>query len=215
MELTYMVRGGDGKEYGPVSLNQLTRWIAEGRLTANQEVKRSDMEHWAAAGSFTELQTVFNPANPAVATATPGPMAGPRAAGQTDPHWAVHMKSGASWFYWIAGLSLINAFSRFFGAGFRFFFGLGAIDLIDGSVRPAILALALDLLAAGVCALFGVFSGKGQSWAFIVGMLLFALDGLIFVLEQDWLAAGLHALALFFIFRGFLACLKLRKAARV
>jgi hypothetical protein len=62
---------------------------------------------------------------------------------------------------------------------------------------------------------FGALAGRGHAWAFVLGALLFALDSLIFVLAQAWLGVALHALALYFIFRGFLACLKLRKASRV
>jgi len=43
MDLMYMVRGADGKEYGPVSLEQLSGWIRENRLKGRAEIKRSDM----------------------------------------------------------------------------------------------------------------------------------------------------------------------------
>jgi len=44
----------------------------------------------------------------------------------------------------------------------------------------------------------------------VVGMVLFALDCVIFVLGQDWLGVGFHVVALFFMFRGFQACRNLR-----
>ena len=59
MELTYMVRGADGKQYGPATLEQLDGWIKEGRLAAQAEVKRSDVDYWAAAGEYQELQPMF------------------------------------------------------------------------------------------------------------------------------------------------------------
>src|SRR5215471_17384815 len=105
MEFTYMVRGADGKEYGPVTLEQLTTWIKEGRLTAQQELKRSDMEHWSPASAFGELQPVFSSlAAPVIA---PPPIAAASAPAHAGA--AVQLKSGASWFYWIAGLSLVNS----------------------------------------------------------------------------------------------------------
>jgi len=127
MGLTYMVRGGDGKEYGPVTLEQLTTWVREGRLTLQQEVKRSDMEHWAPAANFAELQPLFAPAAaPPPAISGPGALAAPARPGQVDPALYGRMRSGASWFYWIAGLSLINSISAFFNMGFHgFLFGLG------------------------------------------------------------------------------------------
>ena len=73
MELTYKVRGADGKEYGPVTLEQLGTWVRERRLIPHQEVKRSDMEHWAPAGSFTEFQGLFNEVGVPISAAAQGP----------------------------------------------------------------------------------------------------------------------------------------------
>jgi hypothetical protein len=218
MELTYMVRGGDGKEYGPVTLDQAGAWIREGRLTQQQEVKRSDMEHWAVARDFAELQPLFGPgAGPTLPpTARPTTMA--NRAAQPDPMAYAHLKSGASWFYWIAALSLINSIASFGGMNFRFIFGLGITQMLDalgsgmGSAGPAV-ALALDLVAAGIFVLFGVFAHKLHSWAFIVGMLCFAADTILLVVFQQWLDVALHLLVLFFLGRGFVACRKIKAAA--
>ena len=121
MELTYMVRGADGKDYGPVNLEQLHGWIRERRLSPQQEVRRSDMQQWAAAGAFAELQPVFGslpsaPAPTPSAAATTGP---------ADAAAVAQLKSGASWFYWIAGLSLINSIAAVSGGSWRFILGLG------------------------------------------------------------------------------------------
>ena len=212
MELTYTVRGDDGQEYGPATLEQLTGWAREGRVRAQQGVKRSDMQHWAAAGSFTELQSVFA-TNPAI---TPQPL--PAAAAQSaDPAVERQMKSGASWFYWIAGLSLVNSIAAFSGSDWRFFLGLGITQIFDAigteiSSGGKLVALLLDLMAAGIFILFGVFAHKRHSWAFIVGMVLFGLDGLIFLLATEWLGFGFHVFALYCLFRGFSACRQLRAA---
>ena len=214
MELTYMVRGADGKEYGPVTLEQLAAWVREGRLTAGHELKRSDMQHWAGAGAFNELQPVFSSLNaPVVAPPPIVPAAAPVHAGAV-----VELKSGASWFYWIAGLSLVNSIMSFTGSGFGFALGLGFTRIIHrfafglGSGARGV-ALVLDLMAAGVFILFGVFANKAQIWAFIIGMILFALDTVIVFTAQAWLSVALHVLALFFLFRGFQACRQVRAAS--
>ena len=59
MELEYRVRGADGREYGPATLEQLSEWIQQGRLREKQEVRRSDMEYWAPAGDFVELKPLY------------------------------------------------------------------------------------------------------------------------------------------------------------
>ncbi len=216
MDLMYMVRGADGKEYGPVSLEQLGGWIRENRLTSGQEVKRTDTQHWAAANSFEELSPMF-----AQPTSIPAPIQPTAASGAPKPQAAPSLaqrKSGASWFYWVAALSLVNSVAAFAGSTWRFIIGLGITQVIDefgnnlGTAGKGV-ALILDLLAAGVLVLFGVFGNKGHSWAFIVGMILFALDGVIFLLVQDWLGVGFHAFVLFCLFRGFMACRELKAAA--
>src|SRR5690242_671800 len=110
MELSYTVRGADGNAYGPVTLEQITAWVREGRVQAQQGVKRSDMDHWSAAGGFSELQAAFPPAAdvsvPVGDTATAAP---------NDPVAERHLRSGASWFYWIAGLSLVNSIAAVSG----------------------------------------------------------------------------------------------------
>ncbi|MFQ5608913.1 MAG: hypothetical protein ACE5F8_01425 [Woeseiaceae bacterium] len=40
-------------------------------------------------------------------------------------------------------------------------------------------------------------------WAYILGMIVYALDGLIFVLVQDWVSVGFHAFVLFMLWGGY------------
>ena len=82
---------------------------------------------------------------------------------------------------------------------------------LEGAAKGIV--LVLDLVAAGIFVLFGVFAHKRHAWAFIVGMLLFALDGLVMLLFQDWVGMALHGVVLFFLFRGFQACRQLKSAA--
>ena len=124
--------------------------------------------------------------------------------------------SGANWFFWIAGLSLVNSLIVVFNGEWSFVVGLGATQIVDGiasvvaaDVEPnavmivRIVALALNVAIAAVFALFGWLARKRMGWAFILGMLLYLIDGLIFLLVQDWLSIGFHAFALFCIFGGY------------
>ena len=214
MELTYMVRGADGKEYGPATLEQLKAWIREGRMQAQQEIKRSDMGYWAPARSFSEIQGAFTAAGPG--TTVQGPAVAVPGAPQPDLAKAAQMRSGASWFYWIAALSLVNSFAAFSGSTWRFIVGLGITQVFDafaseiGASGKAV-ALGLDLMAAGVFVVFGVCAHKAQSWAFVVGMVLFALDGLVFLLAQQWLDVGFHVFVLYCLFRGLKGCRALKR----
>jgi hypothetical protein len=125
-------------------------------------------------------------------------------------------RSGANWFFWIAGLSLINTFAAAMGSSMRFIVGLGITQIVDALVAQAgnpgnPLALAFDFVAAGIFMGFGLLCRKGLEWAFIVGMILYALDGFLFLLAKDVLSIGFHLFALYMIFKGLKAAEALRK----
>jgi hypothetical protein len=124
-------------------------------------------------------------------------------------------KSGANWFYWIAGLSLINSLIFFFGGNWSFFAGLGITQIIDAIVDQLtqggglsvikIVAFVIDIVIAGIFVLCGLWANKFQTWAFIVGMVLYLLDGLLILILGAYLSAAFHAFALYMIFKGFSA----------
>lgn len=208
MELNYTIRGADGMEYGPATLEQLSGWIREGRINRDSELKRSDMQHWSAAANFSELQPLLAPA---VATPPPPLSSTPAATPGGDAATVARLKSGASWFYWIAGLSLINSIAAAMGGDFQFLFGLGVTQVLDqvgaqfgGGAK--FIALGLNVGVAAIFILFGVFAHKRHQWAFIVGMALFGLDGLLMLVAQAWIGVAFHAFVLFCLFVGWKAC---------
>ncbi len=124
------------------------------------------------------------------------------------------VKSGANWFYWIAGLSLINTSIFLCGGSVNFVAGLGVTQLIDAIATmyaklygntAIILAFIADIAFAGIFLIFGLFANKGKGWGFIVGMILYALDGLLFFIVKDYISIGFHVFALYCIFGGFKA----------
>lgn len=123
-------------------------------------------------------------------------------------------RSGANWFYWIAGLTIITSLITFFGGGIRFLFGLGLTQFFDGlalGLAPQlggavkIVALVLDLIVTGVFALFGYLAHKKMIWAYVAGMVVFLLDGLLALAFSDVIGAIAHAFVLFMLFRGLQA----------
>jgi len=134
------------------------------------------------------------------------------------------LKGGASWFYWIAGFSLINSLILLAGSEWNFLIGLGLTQVFDaiakmlstemnGMVSLIIQAIAflMDIGVAGLFVVFGWLAKKRYAWAFIVGMILYVLDGLIFVLVGSWLNVGFHAFALFGLYGGLKAIYTLRR----
>jgi uncharacterized RDD family membrane protein YckC len=56
MDLSYKIIGGDGHEYGPVSLAELKAWVVDGRVGGPTQVWRSDSAVWWPALKYAELQ---------------------------------------------------------------------------------------------------------------------------------------------------------------
>ena len=117
-------------------------------------------------------------------------------------------KSCANWFLWLAGLSMVNSVLAMSGAGFQFMFGLGLTQIVDGIAHPAgsvgtMLGLAVNAFIAGVFVLFWYFGKQGHKWAFIVGMGLYLIDGLILLLLRDFLDAAFHLWVLYRLYQGY------------
>ena len=51
----FTIIGADGKEYGPVSLDQLNAWIAAGRANLQTKAKRDGENDWKTLGEFAEF----------------------------------------------------------------------------------------------------------------------------------------------------------------
>jgi hypothetical protein len=67
----YKMIGGDGKEYGPVPLEQLRQWMAEGRVNAQTQVQPEGATGWQALGTIPELAAPAPSAPPPVFTPPP------------------------------------------------------------------------------------------------------------------------------------------------
>jgi len=125
-------------------------------------------------------------------------------------------KSGADWFFWIAGLSLINTVIMLSGGGLNFVIGLGITQLVDGIAGnfggiAKFIALGFDLFVAFAFVGFGLLARKRYNWAFILGMVFYAIDGLLFFLVFDLLAIGFHIFVLYCLFTGLRANNRIRE----
>jgi hypothetical protein len=210
MELTYTIVGGDGGQYGPVNMDQLRSWIRDGRVASHTQVWRSDAPSWVAASSLPELGLNTPSIRPETLAET-----GETAPVEYDATLEKRVKMGASWFYWIAGLTVFNSLSALCKWDFGFYLGLGITQWIDGIIGAlgtvgGVIAMAIGLLAAGLLVLLGIFCHKCHAWAFIVGLILLGLDTLIvgvsaLVVPSIWIGVGLHVWALISIFLGFRA----------
>jgi hypothetical protein len=128
------------------------------------------------------------------------------------------IRSGVGWFYWIAGLSLVNTIAFLVGIQMHFVVGLAITQIIDGFLyaftqelntmaRGILQALGvfLDVAIAGFFALLGFFGRKRYAWVVILGMVIYLFDAVLMIVFQDWLAAAFHALALYGLWTGWRA----------
>ena len=123
-------------------------------------------------------------------------------------------KNGAHWFYWVAALSLVNSVIILAGGQIHFVIGLGVTAIVDALAtviaqeNPAFgpmlkgIALVFALAAAAIVALFGWLSSKRYTIAMGIGMVLYLLDGALYLLAGDFLSVGFHAFALFCMWNG-------------
>jgi hypothetical protein len=123
------------------------------------------------------------------------------------------VRNGGRWFYWIAGLSAVNFVIFVMGSDTGFALGT-AIDWFLQGILEELADPSLGWIAHVVVIALFVFLGTrataGAQWAFIVGGLVYALDGLIFLLVGDLIGIAVHAFALFAIVSATIAVRQLR-----
>ena len=57
----YKIIGADQKEYGPVSVDELRRWLVEGRINAQTLIQVEGQTDWRPLSSFPEFATAPQP----------------------------------------------------------------------------------------------------------------------------------------------------------
>jgi hypothetical protein len=152
-----------------------------------------------------------------------GPAASPEA--PADPALRERARSGAHWFYWVSALSLVNAVSSAMGSSWGFIIGLGATQVVSAAAQGsanmdpefarqvAWIGLALNIVIIAVFTLIGWLATRPSVVAFGIGIGLFALDALIFLLLGDWVGLAFHGVALFFMVTGMQAARAMKRAA--
>ena len=218
MEITYMMVGADGQQYGPVTQPQLMGWIREGRVTAATQILRSDVNSWLPAVQYTELGLSQPP--PMSGGAPPAISAASSLNNVAVANLVRRAKSGAGWFYFIGVLSAVNSIVLVTGGNWHFLVGLGVTDIIallahNMGSAGMVIALSLDALVLAVFMTFGYFAKKGHSWSFIVGMICYVADaGILLVVGAEMMNLVFHGIALVFIFLGLMANIKLKAMQR-
>ena len=126
--------------------------------------------------------------------------------------------SGGAWFYWIGGASILNSVLNAAGSQWGLVVGLGVTYLIDGvaqglseTVRTPIYAFVIDLAIASGFLLIGRAARRGNLGWYAVGIGLYLLDALVFVLGPDLLGIAVHAIGIYGLISGWRATRSLRQ----
>ncbi len=64
----YKIIGADGKEYGPISIEQLRQWATDGRINAHTLIQPEGATDWKAAVNYPDL---LPPVAPPIVQMTP------------------------------------------------------------------------------------------------------------------------------------------------
>jgi GYF domain 2 len=75
----FTIIGVDGKEYGPVSADQVKDWIVAGRANGQTKVKREGTTEWKSLAEYPELAVLLGAQPPPVAAAAPAVPVDPKA----------------------------------------------------------------------------------------------------------------------------------------
>ena len=134
------------------------------------------------------------------------------------------LHTGANWFYWIAVLSIINSVIIAGGADWGFVVGLGVTQVVDGvaaliandvgggaATVLTVIALTISVGIAGMVALMGYLANRRHTWAFVVGMVCYGFDALLFLLVREWGGVIFHGFALFGLYAGYAAARQLNQ----
>ena len=125
---------------------------------------------------------------------------------------------GGAWFFWIGGASILNTILYALGTKWGLAVGLGITYLIDGlakgpiqTVPTPIYAIVIDVIIASGFLLLGRAAGNGSLGWYAIGIVLYFLDGLLFVLGADLLGIAVHAIAIFWLISGWRAARSLKR----
>jgi prepilin-type processing-associated H-X9-DG protein len=141
----YTLIGGDQKQYGPVTDEQLRQWIFDGRVNPQSQVKAESDAEWRPLSAFPEFAAALAARSAASGAPPPAPSAAPPLPAKT---------SG------LAVTSLVLGILGLFTCGITALFGLilGIIALVKAKQGRTGIALAGVIVSAIVVIMIPLFA---------------------------------------------------------
>lgn len=81
----YRIIGGDQKEYGPVSGEQIRQWITEGRVAGDTVIRAENATEWSKISDLPEFASLLQMQTPPPPSSSPGTPLPSAAATPVDP----------------------------------------------------------------------------------------------------------------------------------
>lgn len=132
-----------------------------------------------------------------------------------------NFKSGASWFFWLGAISLVNMIMQYKSKSespIRFAVGFSVIKWLETNpvtfiknVSPRVIAMTVGVLYVVILVGLGLLARRRNKPAYLVGTILYALDIIPGVLLSDMYAVVFHLIVIGFLIWGFVNFLKLEK----
>jgi hypothetical protein len=120
------------------------------------------------------------------------------------------VSKGGLWFLLMAGSAIANLISLWRGGGFPFDLDLGFTQFVAQFAESFRFSVRDSLLGVhGVVALVFLFlwhqAMSRRKEAFLAGMIIYAVDGVLLILVPDFFLIAVHGAALFMLYRGWRA----------
>jgi hypothetical protein len=116
---------------------------------------------------------------------------------------AGEVKKAAYWFYIVAALSVVDLFiqeQEIFIAGLALPVFLH--EFLASRVSDIISLYVVPVAFVGTFIFLGYFASRCRQWAFIVGALIYTIDGVFCTLISQWPAFAFHLLIMIKVFLG-------------
>lgn len=183
-DVNYTYLGGNGEQVGPYDLAFIQGCVSAGTIRRDTFIWRSDQPDWLRAESFAELVW---PALPKSVAAMPALRQHKASYKDVDMTTLAEMRGHASWFWIIAVVNVVFAF-----------IGMSAAEGDEKMVR-----LIGGLFTAVIFAVLGFFAYRAHRWAFVVGLVLLAIDLVFLVIGMSILGIIIRGYAIYQVFQGF------------
>lgn len=131
---------------------------------------------------------------------------------------------GASWFLWIGILSLLNIVLLIAQQNIQFIMGLGINYVILGVVEGVKRSIGINLYLLGYVLTFLVSTFFWFIWkksksenktVYLVGLILYGLDSLIFIFTKEWFSFGFHVFAFLMLANGYNALIAKKRETHI